>query len=273
MPNARDAHATAAPRILLLGETGSGKTSQFLTLPGKKFIYLFDPNAILSLQGYDLDYEEFLPDKIPLNISSLSGEKKGGRADPTALRDAQTDVYLQWERHFERGLESGFFDAYDWVGFDSYTTFSDMVMDRVLVLNNRPGAWAQQDDYGPQMNAVKNVTRTLTSLGIGLFCTGHLDTVQDGLTKRLSKTPLLTGRLKKSIPLLFSEILGTTTESDNKGGILFKMQTKPDSMFQTCRTSIKGLNAVEDVTIDFKKSPVGQGIGKWFNFTRGGIAL
>jgi hypothetical protein len=133
-----------------------------------------------------------------------------------------------------------------------------------------PEAWAQVSTLGALLDS-ENVDSIsvdafgvrrlkLTSLGIGLFCTGHLDTVQDGLTKRLSKTPLLTGRLKKSIPLLFSEILGTTTESDNKGGILFKMQTKPDSMFQTCRTSIKGLNAVEDVTIDFKKSPVGQGI-------------
>ena len=55
MPNAKDSHAKVAHKILILGKTGSGKTTQFLTLPGKKFIYLFDPNAILTLQdGSDL---------------------------------------------------------------------------------------------------------------------------------------------------------------------------------------------------------------------------
>jgi GTPase SAR1 family protein len=46
MANAKDAHATSTPKILLLGDTGAGKTTQVLTLPGRKFAYLFDPKSL-----------------------------------------------------------------------------------------------------------------------------------------------------------------------------------------------------------------------------------
>lgn len=83
MPNARTAHESSTHKFLLLGDTGSGKTTQFLTLPGRKFIYLFDPNAILSLQGHDIDYEEFLPDSLNLSIKSLSKSSGVAKGDST----------------------------------------------------------------------------------------------------------------------------------------------------------------------------------------------
>jgi hypothetical protein len=266
MPNARDIkHSQVPPKIFLMGDTGSGKTSQFLTLPGRKFIYLFDPNALLSLEGHDLDYEEFYPDVLPLNITPLA---KDGRKDTSKLKDTGSDLYVKWEEHFEKRAESGFFDQYDWLGLDSFTTFSDMVMDRVLTLNGRSGQWPQQDDYGPQMNAISKVVRTATNLGCGLFCTGHTDVMQDDLTKRIYRLPLLTGRLRKKIPLLFSEVMYTEAAPDGKGGTDFTVMTKPDRMTGTIRVSVKGLAPVEKVNIDFSRSPIGQGIGKWYSFQR-----
>ena len=60
MPNAAEAKNIAPHTFLMLGPTGSGKTSQLLTLPGKKFAYLFDPNAILSLRGHDITMKNFI---------------------------------------------------------------------------------------------------------------------------------------------------------------------------------------------------------------------
>ena len=94
MPNARDAHETSAHKFFLLGDTGAGKTAQFLTLPGKKFIYLFDPNAILTLRGHDVDYEEYLPDRLNLSVKSLAKGAGGGvKGDTTTT--LVSDIYLK----------------------------------------------------------------------------------------------------------------------------------------------------------------------------------
>ncbi len=254
MANAKDAIGSAVKRILILGDTGGGKTSQILTLPGKKFIYLFDSNGLLSLQGHDVDYEEFLPDRINLSAQSLSK----GKGDKNS--NYQSDLYGEWERDFNKRMDSGFFDPYDVIGLDSATTFLDAIMDRVLTINGRYGSVPQQDDYGPQMLAFTNVCRQLVSLGKTIYMTGHLDVRQDELTKRIFSRPMMTGRLRVKIPLLFSEIfIADAVESNGK--VIHRLQTMPDRLNSTVRTSIKGLEPFEDVTIDWNKDPIGQGIG------------
>lgn len=257
MPNARDAHPLAAPKFFMLGNTGSGKTTQFLTLPGKKFIYLFDPNALLSIKGYDIDYEEFLPDVLSMDIYSLSKDKT--RQKVMSTRGA--DVYQEWEKDIEAKLASDFFKSYDWVGVDSFTTLSDMVMDSVLLLNGRPGRWPQEDDYAPQMNALTNITRTFAALGKPIYFTGHVEVKQDELTKQIFYTPLMTGRLRVKLPLLFSEILYLKADSDGKN-VRYNLQTKPDRMMPLIRTSMKGLDPLVDTTLDFTKPLEGQGLGR-----------
>jgi hypothetical protein len=263
MPNAKTAHADTTYKVLVLGQTGAGKTTQFLTLPGKKFIYLFDPNALLSLQGYDLDYEEFLPDVMNLDVKSLSKDNKNVAQ---VMKRRAHDTYRNWEADFEAKIESGFFNDYDWIGFDSFTTLSDMVMDEVLRVNNRPDAWPQQDDYGPQMLTLKNIIRTVTSLGKNVYFTGHMEMKQDDLTKKIFNTPIMTGRLKATLPLLFSEIFVVSASGDRDGNVSYSVQAKPDRETPLIRTSIKGLEPFEDVTIDFDKEVEGQGLGGIINW-------
>lgn len=261
MPNnAKDAHPLAKHRILMLGDTGSGKTSQILTLPGKKFAYLFDSNAILSLRGFDIDYDEVLPSTVSAAAGSLS-KGKGDRRTTVA-----SDVFQQFESTFDERLQSGFFDPYDWICFDSSTTLLDLIMDRVLTINGRFGQWPQMDDYGPTMIAYTNICRTSTGLGKGIYFTGHLETKQDEVTKKITNRPMMTGRLVNKIPLLFSDIFYTDAQLDDKGKIAYRIQTVPDGMNRTIRTSIKGLEPFENVTIDFTKDPVGQGLGGILNW-------
>jgi len=254
MANAKELQQ-GARKFLLLGDTGGGKTTQVLTFPGRKFAYLFDPNAILSLQGYDIEYEEFLPDRLNLSIKSLSKDK----GDKTTT--FTNSLYVEWEKDFNNRVKSGFFEDVDVIVFDSATTLLDIIMDRVLTVNGRAGGWPQQDDYGPQMLAFQNICRQATALGKTIIMTGHLETRQDDLTKRIFRGPMMTGRLKVKVPLLFSDIFICEASNDGKGNIKHTIQTVPDRTTTTVRTSIKGLNAFEDVTIDWSKDPVGQGIG------------
>ena len=255
MPNALDAHNTAQHRILCLGDTGSGKTSQILTLPGRKFAYLFDSNALLSLRGFDIDYEEVLPSTVSAAASSLA-KGKGDRRSTVS-----SDVFQVFEQTFDKRLQDGFFDQYDWICLDSSTTLLDLVMDRILSINGRFGQWPNQDDYGPQMIAFTNICRTLTGLGKGVFMTGHLEIKQDQVTQKLSNRPMMTGRLVAKIPLLFSDVFYCDSSLDDKGAVGYRIQTVPSGLNRTIRCSIKGLETYEDVTIDFAKDPVGQGLG------------
>lgn len=260
MANAKNARENSSPKFLLLGDTGAGKTTQILTLPGKKFCYLFDPNAILSLQGHDVEYEEFLPDRLNLSVKSLS-KGSGGDQKGDKTTSFQNSLYVEWEKDFNDRIKGGFFNTIDVIGFDSATTLLDLIMDRVLTINGRAGSWPQQDDYGPQMLAFQNICRQLTALGKTVVMTGHLETKQDELTKRIFRGPMMTGRLRTKVPLLFSDIFVCEASNDGRGTTKHLIQTVPDRTTTTVRTTMKGLNPHEDVTIDWSKDPVGQGIG------------
>ena len=262
MSNAKDSAVTTTRTILMAGDTGAGKTTQFLTLAGKKYAYLFDPNAIRSLRGYDIDYDEYLPSLVNTAIHSLTKEKGG---DKPSVKSS--DVYVTFENEFNERLQNGFFDTYDWVCFDSATTLLDLMMDRVLTINGRFGQWPQQDDYGPQMVAFINICRNLTAMGKGVYVTGHLDQAkQDKVTKKVGRQLMMSGRLIAKVPLLFSEVFGADTSIDDKGQVTYLLQTVRGGDFSTVRTSIKGLNPTENVTIDFSKDPLGQGLGGILNW-------
>lgn len=259
MPNAKD--ATDVPkRFLLLGDTGAGKTSQFLTLPGKKYMHIFDPNALTTLKGFDVDYDEYLPTAIPAAAQSLSKDKGGDK------RNSSSTVYLEFEKTFDERLKSGFFDQYEWVGFDSATTLLELIMDRLLTINGRFGQWPHEDDWGPQMVAFTNICRTVTAMGKKSFFTGHMQDKQNRKTGVTRRIPMMTGSLIQKIPLLFSDVLGCETDKDAKGNVVYQLCTVRDTEFTVIRTSIKGLEPYEPVTIDWQKDPVGQGLGgilKW----------
>lgn len=263
MPNAKDAIGIQPHKFLMLGTTGSGKTSQILTLPGKKFMYLFDPNAILSIRGHDVDYEEFYATDLTLDVKSLSAVAPGSteRKGDKIMGKKASEVYLAWEKDFAAKMESGFFNNYNVIGMDSCTTFLDLIMDRILTINGRPGQFPGQDDYGPQMVTFTNVVRTLAGMGKMIYFTGHIELEKDELSQTIYRVPVMTGKLKSKIPLLFSDIFSMECSNDGKGNVSYKIQTVQDRRTPTVRCSFKGLQPYEDVTIDWSKPVVGQGIG------------
>lgn len=266
MANAKEIQTAPVHRILALGDSGSGKTTQLLTFPGKKFAYLFDPNALLSLQGHDVDYEEWLPDRLNLAAGSLSTKKE---ADKASVKSS--NLYQQWESEFNKKLEAGFFDGYDVICLDSATTLLDLIMDRIQSINGCFGQWPTVDMYGPQMIVFTNICRAITGIGKTVYLTGHLDMRQDELTKKIFRKPMMTGRLVVKVPLLFSDTLGMESTVGDDGKVIYRIQTVSDRTTPCIRTSIKGLSPFEDVTIDFAKDPIGQGLGGLLNWERNNL--
>jgi hypothetical protein len=260
MPNAKDININEVgkPKLLLVGSGGAGKTSQIVTLPGRTFAYFFDPSALSTVRGFDLDYEMFIPSSVDMAAKSLAKDK--GKDKSSGKEDA-SEVYVRWEKDFETRTKDGYWDSIDNIILDSFTTFSDVVMDRILKLNGRPGQFPQQDDWTAQMSTIMNVVRTIAGMNKLLLCTAHDNFKQDEATSRMQNVLMLTGQLRVKVPLLFSEILHLEHIADAKGSS-YRIQTRPDRMNPNVRTSMRGLEMYEDVTITDWKNPTKHGLGK-----------
>lgn len=257
MPNAKDAQ-TGYERIIVAGNTGSGKTTQILTLPGKKFVYVFDPNCLASLRGHDVEYEEFLPEVTEID-STLKGFNKGAKDDSPASAKEPT-LYLRWIEDLNRREAEGSFDEYDWVIFDSLTFLAQALMDRQLYINNRYGKVEDLGDYRVVGSKLSDVFRTITSLPINIYCTGHLTSYQDEKTKKTEVQLQLPGKARVMLPLVCTNIWLALPPTVDEGK--YKIQTRPDARgLQTIRSSVKGLEPFEDVTIADFDNPGASGIG------------
>ena len=249
-------------KVMAIGPVGVGKTTQERTLPGKKFAYLFDPNARESLQGSDIDYLEFVPDKEELDLSVKA--LKSGIADRTSKRSViEATTYRQWEKDFEERLDNDFFDGYDWLIFDSLTTFSEIIMDRVQFINKRLGKHPEQADYTAEMNTMRNVFRKATSLKCNLYVTAHTEISKDDVVGRTYAQLVVTGKNRIRIPMRFSQIYGLEVETGSGSkGVKYTAHTVQDRMHPAVRTTVRGLQPVEDITIDWEKEKLaGQGLG------------
>ena len=257
MPNATEITAHEPHRFFTYGDMGAGKTAQILTLPRPTFAYIFDPNALLTLRGHDIEYEQFLPIDLSLDVVSLKKGDGGLHKRGPQVMKGKVTTYEAWERDFA----TRDFSKYNSIAIDSATTFLDLIMDYVLQINGRPGQWPEQDDYGPQMVTFTNAIRTFASLGKTLLCTGHYEVWQDRKTQRTTRQLMMTGRLRTKIPLLFSDVFyceGGMTD-DNKPQ--YTVQTVKDKEIPAARCSFTGLSPLEDVTIDFTQDLESQGLG------------
>lgn len=263
MPNAKDATAlTTRHKILIVGGSGSGKTSQIWTLPGRKFAYFFDPAALPSVMGLDIDYEMFLPDSLELD-ATLKGFNKNSKDDKVPDgKPREPGVYKRWVEDLNKRDAEGYFKNIDWLIIDSLTLLANAVMDRQMWLNNRYGGIEDLGDYRIVGSKLTEVFRSITSIDVNLFCTGHISTFQDELTKRIISQLQLPGKARTQLPLYFSNIWEARSTNDEKTGF-YNILTKAEPRgFQEIRSSLQGLKPIEDVTIkDFNK-PEDSGIGR-----------
>lgn len=269
MPNAKDAELNPTKRILVVGKTGSGKTSQIWSLPGRKFLYVFDPNAMSTLKGCDVDYEEFYPDFLEMD-ATLKGFNKGSKSDHVPLagssrKKPEPHVYMNWVADINKKVDDGFFKNYDWLCIDSATFLSKACMDRQLFINNRYGDIEDLADYRVVGSKLADIFNSLAGYPINMYLTGHLSTFQDDKTKKVETQIYLPGKARSVLPLLFTDVWLAHVDEGEKG-VAYKVRTRPEPRgFQELRCSIQGLETVEDVTLKGFSNPASGGIGALLN--------
>lgn len=248
--------------ILLVGPTGSGKTSLINTLPGKVWVYIFDPNAKSSLFRPDIQGEEWLPDTLELDATIKRFNKDGKPDDKIAASKLEPRVYIEFLESLYDRAENNFFDDFDWVVFDSLTLLQKACHDRQAFINNRYGKPEDRADYRIVGSKMSDMVRSASSEPTNILFTGHIDTWQDETTNKISTELSLSGSAKKQVPLVMSQIwLCQANNTEEKIG--YQIQTRPGkSGLQSIRSSIDGLEMFEDVTIRDKSDPTSQGIGR-----------
>lgn len=258
MPNAKNDAVPQHERILVIGPPGSGKTFQIRTLPGKKFVYFFDPSGKRSITGADIDYEEFLP-AVSEADWTLKGFNKGSMSDKPKVKKEPT-VYKRFEDDINQRYDSGFFDSYDWVCFDSLTLLSRALMQRILYLNGRYGDVEDLSDYRIAGSKLSEILAPIASMKVSLYLTCHAIERQNDTTKRISTEIDLPGAARSILPKLCSQIfeLRSTTDTAQKYNLLTRAEPRG---YQGLRCTLQGVEPLVDVTVKDRNRPEQSGIG------------
>jgi len=237
---------------MLVGPTGSGKSSQIWTLPGRKFVYVFDPNTMATISGCDTDYVEFLPEFTEMD-ATLKGFNKGAKSDKPSGKAKEPTLYMRWVDHINDFEANKAFEKYDWLVFDSMTFVAKTLMDRQLYINNRYGDIEELGDYRVVGSKLADVFGTISSLPINIYSTGHIQTYEDDKTKKVVTQIMLPGKGRTMLPLSHTDTW--EARAGDKAGT-YEVKTVPEARgLQEIRSSMKGLKPVEDVTIkDFSKA-------------------
>ena len=262
MPNAKDLKdREQAQSIFLVGQLGGGKTTQILTLPPPRFLYIFDPSGYNAIQGHDIEFEEYLPHKLNITVSPTP--KGGAVPEKKITGEARftAQAFAQWERHFMESLDNGYFEKFNTIGLDSITTLSDIAMDDILAREGLSGYPPQLMHYNILKTQISRILRAFCAMEKTLLVTGHTIYRQNDQSSKMMNEILITGDLQVRAPLLFSTVARTDYEVQGDGKKKFTIQTIKDRYNENLKSNIKGIAGIQDVTIaDFSK-PESYGLG------------
>lgn len=204
MSEIRDRYKTNPSRgslnILLLGESGSGKTFLCRTAPGPVHIDCFDKGAATNLAKW-VETGHVIPDD------------RWEEEDPMNPR-----VFELWKKEMGNLIKANYFDYIGTYVLDSATTFGEAVMNQILKNAGIPGQAPRfTHDFTPQKTIVMNWIRALLNLPCNTIITGHLATQRDEVSGKLQRRFMMTGQASTTIPLKFDEIWVMDPKETSKG--------------------------------------------------------
>lgn len=223
------------PKILLQGDSGSGKTYALATMVewaaknGREVFVLFTENGLETLLGYWRDKGLEVPSclhwhvvatpvldlkaltEAATKVGMLSYEALTKTSDPNRMlnnpyeRILKTFADFPDDRTGKKFGNIGQWKADRVLCIDSLTQLSDACMK--MVIGNKPTA--APPDYGVAQNNLMNLLRYLTQgFPPTLVMTAHVDRIEDEISRTVKLTTKSIGKaLAADIPPLFSEVL------------------------------------------------------------------
>lgn len=186
-------------QFLIYGPSGSGKTYSLRTARKPLFVNSFDPGGSIALADLVEKGEAIV----------VTAYEKEDAEKPTA--------FAKWDSDFDRFESSGIFSQVGTYVIDSATTWGQAALNEVMKRAKRAGGVPQQNDWYPQMVLMEAALRRIMSLPCDVVFICHDDILKDEILGRVIRSPMLTGKAKKRIPLLFSEIYYADVRRSSKG--------------------------------------------------------
>lgn len=211
--------------IMLCGKLGTGKTQLAATAPKPVWFHSFDPGGLDTIRDI-IDGKEIIGD------TQFEGDDP---KNPTK--------FAQWDSIYHRMKADGVFDKIGTFVLDSATTWGDTIMNYVLKAAGRLGTFPYENDWPQQMVRLQNSVLSMLTLPCNVIFIAHPVVDKDSVTGRMSTTPMITGKLREKIPLLFGEIYYTVTAETSRG-TEYKLLTQPDGLYNA-RTRLGGGDRLE----------------------------
>ena len=247
--------ATTQFKFVLAGDTGTGKTSQFRTMPGRKFAQLFDPAARSTLTDADGELEDWLP--LPSELDIMP------RTKAATYKPA---LYTRWAKDFNEKSKKGFFNTIDSYMLDSLTLLDQSCLREELSKNPTDERIA----YRMAGETIVQAMWALAALPCNVLLTLHTKYATDNETSKKEHRLTISGGAKIYLPRLVSALWFTQqVEGDN--GVRYMVLTRPQSKWPHVRTprAFSHLPLYADLTIDDWSKPEEYGIGKLIKESEG----
>ena len=192
-------------KVLLVGPTGSGKTTGAATIPGKKLVIDTDNrcSSLVGLPDIDILTEPFLEPKPTV---------------PRAWNNFCKAIDELWTLANKGSL------PYSCIIFDGISSINRISMNWSLSLRassgqpmaKAPGGGPSQPHYGPQMNAFSTQVFRAIALPCHVVFTGHYDIFEDAELGTLSYLPKVYGKIRTEIGGWFDETYETYRKETGK---------------------------------------------------------
>lgn len=255
--------------LLLLGESGSGKT--VLSSTARKPIHIdsFDPGGAKHLMP--------LVNKGEVIVDArweAEDTEKGVINKPAGGPPGKDFAYPIWKKEFERRLAMGYFENLGTYVLDSSTTWSMAIMNWILSKAGIAGEAPRfTKDYGPQKIEIQKMIKKCLDLPCDFILTGHLEAEKDELIGKVKYKYMVTGKAEIIIPLLFDEIWVCMSEQKGMKDVEYKVLTKKNGFYPgATRIGLDKFDTFEDPNIKALLKKAGRDNSDKPLLTKGGVA-
>lgn len=200
--------------LLLLGESGSGKTFISRTARGPVHIDSFDPGGTKGL------LPEIAEGRVIVDSRYECDDPKSPKA------------FELWKKTMQARIRMGYFNHLGTYILDSATTWSDAIMNQILKNAGIAGQAPRfTHDYGPQKIEIRNWLQLMLNLPCDFIMTGHLEAQKDEVTGAVKYRFLTTGKGDVTIPLLFDEIYIALAAQKGMQKVEYKLLTQKNGAY------------------------------------------
>jgi len=208
--------------LLLLGETGSGKTHLLQTA-----------RRPIHIDSFDIGGTKLPSIRKGIEEGWIIVDSRWEHEDPY-----KPSVVDAWQKEMDRRVQMGYFNALGTYCLDSMTSWTEAIMNRTL---KKAGIAAHAPrfthDYMPTKTDIRNFVSRLLKLSCDFILTGHLRADKDEVVGTISMRLVTIGDLDIKLPSLFDEIWITQVKDGSKGSD-YSILTSPKGYYKTVRTRI-----------------------------------